>query len=94
MLCTEVLSVKVSKLDERNLIEDSMYREVSVNISNFRISDLHEVLEVDPVIILIILFSCTTSNHSFVGSCRFVLVKNIVSESTISKLKVEEDMLL
>ena len=34
MLCTEVLNVKVSKLDERNLIEESMYWEVSVNISS------------------------------------------------------------
>ena len=56
MLCTEVLNVEVSWLDERNLIEESMYWEVSVNISNFRNSDLHEVREVDPVIILIILF--------------------------------------
>ena len=56
MLCTEVLNVKVSKLDERNLIEEIVYYEVSVNISNFWNSDLHEVLEVDPVTILIIFF--------------------------------------
>ena len=56
ILCTEVLNVKVSKLDERNRIEESMYWEVSVNISNFRNSDLHAIREVDPVIVLIILF--------------------------------------
>jgi hypothetical protein len=36
-----------------------------------------------PVTSCLVPCSCTTSNHSFVSSCRFVLVKNVVSESTI-----------
>jgi hypothetical protein len=51
ILCTEVLN-------ERNLIKRSMYLEVRVNISNFQNDVLHEILEVDPVIILIIPFCC------------------------------------
>ena len=55
---TEILNVKIPKFYERNLIEESMYWEVRVNISNFWNNVLHEILEVDPVIILIILFCC------------------------------------
>jgi hypothetical protein len=47
-----------------------------------------------PVTSCLALYLCTTSNHVFASSCRFVLVKNIVSESTISNLKLEQDMLL
>jgi hypothetical protein len=58
ILCTEVFNVKISKLDERNLIEESMYWEVRISISNFWNNVLHEILEVDPVIILIIVYWC------------------------------------
>jgi hypothetical protein len=58
ILCIEVLNVCISKFDDRNLIKESMYWEVRVNISNFCNNVLNEILEVNPVIILIILFCC------------------------------------
>jgi hypothetical protein len=56
MLCIEELNVKVSRLDERNLIRDRIYWEVKVRIFNSQKSFLHVALNDNPVMILSILF--------------------------------------
>jgi hypothetical protein len=44
MLCTEELNVKIPKLDDKNLIEDSIYWEIMVSISSLQNNVLHVVL--------------------------------------------------
>jgi len=52
----ENLKVKYSKLFMNKLVKDSTYSDGMVNISNVLNKDLHEVLDVELLMILIIFF--------------------------------------
>ena len=52
----EKLKVKYSKLFTKKFITDSIYWDGMVNVFNILNKDLHEVLDVDPVMILLIFF--------------------------------------
>ena len=52
----EKLKVEYSKLSTNKLIKDSIYSDGIVNIYNVLNKGLHEILDVDPLMILIIFF--------------------------------------
>ena len=61
ILWIEELNMKISVLDERNLIEDRMNWDVRVRIFNSQKSLRHEALVDAPVIILSTLFCCSST---------------------------------
>jgi hypothetical protein len=60
------LNVQISKFCDKNRIKDSMSLEDLVNNSNLWNKGLHDILELEPVIILIILSSCKEDCSLFI----------------------------